>query len=89
MGADAFFLTVADRVQVHDAFHVAPAALDLQELLVAQGDVLGGAQQVLAVEVLLSLGAGGTAARYGFDVDIELTAGRLFTGTRTPVPAPL
>src|SRR3954469_21119717 len=58
VGADAFFEPVVDRPQVDDLFHVSPAAFDLQELLVAQGDVLGGqvrvgaAQQVLAVQVL-------------------------------------
>ena len=50
---------VVDGPQVQDVFHVAPAALDLQQLLVAQRDVLGrevgvaGAEQVFAVEVLL------------------------------------
>src|ERR1700678_4711866 len=42
VGADAFFLAVVDRAQVDDLLHVAPAALDFEELLVAQGDVLGG-----------------------------------------------
>jgi peptidoglycan/xylan/chitin deacetylase (PgdA/CDA1 family) len=52
---------VAGRPQVDDLLHVAPAALDFQELLAAQGDVpgghrrVGGAQQVPAVEVLLGL----------------------------------
>ena len=57
VGADAVLAPVVDRAQVEDLLHVAPAALDFQELLVAQGDVLGGqvrvgaAQQVLAVQV--------------------------------------
>jgi hypothetical protein len=48
-------------VLVDDLLHVAPAALDFEELLVSGGDVLGGqvqveaAQQVLAVQVLLGL----------------------------------
>jgi hypothetical protein len=59
VGAGAFLLAVVDRPQVDDLLHVTPAALDFQQLLVAQGDVLGrqariaGAQQVLAVQVLL------------------------------------
>ena len=54
--ADAFFLAVAGRAQVDDLFQVAPAALDFQELVLAQRDVLGrepgvgGAEQVLAVD---------------------------------------
>jgi hypothetical protein len=61
VGADALFEPVVDGPQVEDRLHVAPAALDFQELLVAGGDVLGAhlrvgaAQQVLAVEVLLGL----------------------------------
>ncbi|WP_405088491.1 hypothetical protein [Microbispora sp. NBC_01389] len=57
VGADAFFEPVVDRPQVDGLLHVAPAALDFQELLVAQGDVLGAevgvtaAKEVLAVEV--------------------------------------
>jgi hypothetical protein len=68
VGADAFFEPVIDRPQVDDLFHVAPASFDLQQLLVAQGDVLGAqvrvaaAQQVLAVEVLLGLGLCGVDA---------------------------
>jgi hypothetical protein len=64
VGADALFEPVVDGPQVKDRFHVAPAALDFQELLVAGGDVLGAhvrvgaAQQVLAVEVLLGLRPG-------------------------------
>src|SRR5215468_8524810 len=73
VGADALFQVVVDRVQVEYRFHVAPAAFDLQELLVAERDVLGGefrvggAQQVFPVEVL-----------FGFDrgfVDAEQPAG--------------
>ncbi|MFC5212204.1 hypothetical protein ACFPM0_37455 [Pseudonocardia sulfidoxydans] len=48
---------VIDRAQVQDLLHVPPATLDLEELLVAQRDVLGrqvriaGAQQVLPVQL--------------------------------------
>jgi hypothetical protein len=64
VGADAFFLAVAGGPEVDDLLEVAPAALDFQELLVPQSDVLGGqlrvgaAEQVLAVEVLLGLDGG-------------------------------
>jgi hypothetical protein len=40
VGADAFFEPVVDGPQVDDLLHVAPAALDFEQLLVAQGDVL-------------------------------------------------
>jgi hypothetical protein len=39
--ADAVFLAVADGAQVQRRLDVAPAALDLEQLLVAQRDVLG------------------------------------------------
>jgi hypothetical protein len=42
VGADALFEPVVDGAQVKDRFHVAPASLDFQELLVAGGNVLGG-----------------------------------------------
>jgi hypothetical protein len=73
VGADPFFLAVVDRAQVDYLLHVAPAALEFQELLVAQGDVLGGhlrvggPQEVLAAAVLL----GGRLGR----VDAEQAAG--------------
>jgi len=57
--ADVVFAAVIDGPQVQDALQVAPAALDLQQLLVAQRDVLGrqggvgAAQRVLAAEVRL------------------------------------
>jgi hypothetical protein len=60
VGADAVFFAVVDRAQINDLLEGAPAAFDLEELLVAQGDVLrgqgrvGGAEQVLAVEVGLA-----------------------------------
>ena len=63
VGADAVLAPVAGRPEVDDLLHVAPA-LNFQELLVAQGDVLrgqlrvGGAQQVLPIEVLLGLRPG-------------------------------
>jgi hypothetical protein len=56
VGADAVLEPVIDRAQVQDLFHVPPAAFDLEELLVAQRDVLGaqvriaGAQQVFPVQ---------------------------------------
>jgi len=40
VGADAIFPAVVDGAQVEDLLHVPPAALDLGELLVAEGDVL-------------------------------------------------
>ena len=46
VGADAVFEAVVDRAQVQDLLHVPPAAFDLQELLVAQRDVLGGQVRV-------------------------------------------
>src|SRR6266545_1962248 len=61
VGADALLLAVVDRAQVDHLLHVAPAAFDLQQLLVAKRDLLGrqvrvrAAQQVLAVEVGLGL----------------------------------
>jgi hypothetical protein len=73
VGADPLLFPVVDRAQVDDLLHVAPAALDFQELLVAEGDVpgghlrVGGAQEVLAVEVLLGLRRPG--------IDAEQSAG--------------
>src|SRR5215217_1829575 len=64
MGADTVFEAVIDRAQVEDLFHVAPAAFDFEELLVAQRDVGGrqvrvrAAQQVLPVEVCLGFAPG-------------------------------
>lgn len=61
VGADPVLAPVVDRAQVEDLLHVTPAAFDFQQLLVSQGDVLGGqagvgaAQQVLAVQVRLGL----------------------------------
>jgi hypothetical protein len=42
VGADAYFFAVVDRAQVDDPFHVAPAALDFEELLVARAMSLVG-----------------------------------------------
>jgi hypothetical protein len=56
--------SVVDRAQVQDLFHVPPAALDLEELLIAQRYVGGrqvrvrAAQQVFPVQVGLGLAAG-------------------------------
>ena len=64
VGADPFFEPVVDGPRVQHGFHVPPAAFDFEELLVSDGDVLGGqlrvgaAQQVLAVQVLLGFGLG-------------------------------
>jgi hypothetical protein len=80
VGSDAFFLALAGRAQVDDLLQVAPAPLEFQELLVPQGDILGrelgvgGAEQVLAVQVLLGLDLGridpeetpGVTRRYRF-----------------------
>ena len=41
VGADALFFPVVDGAQVDDLLHVAPAAFDFEELLVAEGDVFG------------------------------------------------
>jgi hypothetical protein len=57
------------RAQVQDRFHVPPAAFDLQQLLVAGGDVLGrqggvgAAQQVLAVQALFGFDRGAVDAQ--------------------------
>ena len=83
VGADAFFLAVVDRSQVDDLLEVAPAALCFQELLVAQRDVLGGqrgvggAEQVLAVQVLLGLDRGGVGAEQpaGGDAQVPVQPG--------------
>ena len=72
VGADAVFQAVVDRAQVEHRFHVAPAAFDFQQLLVAQGDVLsrefrvGAAQQVLAVQALLGFDLRGVDAEQAF-----------------------
>jgi hypothetical protein len=42
VGADAVFLAVVDRPQVKDVLLVAPAGLDLLELLVVDRDLVGG-----------------------------------------------
>ncbi len=39
--ADPVFLAVVDGTQVERGLHLAPAALDVQQLLVAERDVLG------------------------------------------------
>jgi hypothetical protein len=40
-GADALLLAVVDRPQVDDLLDVAPGALDMPQLLVAEGDLRG------------------------------------------------
>lgn len=73
VGSDPVSLAVVDGLQVDDLPEVAPAALDFQELLIAEADVLGsqarvgGAEHVLAVQVLLGLDL--------FGVDAEEAAG--------------
>jgi hypothetical protein len=68
VGADPLFQPVVDGAQVDDLFHVPPAASDFQELLVAGGDVgggepgVGGAEQVLAVQVLFGFEGSGVDA---------------------------
>ncbi len=56
----------------------------------AEADVLDGApplgHQGEAAFALVALGAQQRVA--GFRVDVEFAAGGLFTGTRTPAPAP-
>src|SRR4030095_9434505 len=83
VGADARFQPVVDRPQVDDLLEVAPAAVDLEQLLVAQRDVVGGevgvaaAQQVLAVEVGLGLDGGLVDAQQpgGGDAQVAVQAG--------------
>ena len=82
VGADPLFQPVVDRAQVDDLLHVSPAAFDFQELPVAQGDVgggqlrVGGAEQVLAVEVLLGLDGRGVDAQQpaGGDAQVAVQA---------------
>ena len=85
VGADAFFEPMVAGPQVDDLFHVPPASLDLQQLLVIERDVLGGqvrvgaAQQILAVEVLLGLDLGGVdtelACRSGAQIPVQAWLG--------------
>lgn len=73
LGANAVLEPVIDRPQLQVGLHVAPAPLDFQELLVAQGDVLGGQVRVAAAQEILAVQVG-----FGFDlglVDAELAAG--------------
>src|SRR5262249_45191349 len=78
VGADALLFPVIDRAQVDNLLEVAPAALDFQQLLVAQGDVLGRqlgvgrAEQVLAVEVLLGLDGGRVGAQQAAGGDAQV-----------------
>ena len=64
MGADAALEPVEDRAQQQGALHVPEAAFGLEQILVAQGRVLGadvrvaGGQQVLAVQPRLRLDLG-------------------------------
>ena len=63
VGADAVLAVVEHRAQPERALHVAPAAFDGDQLLVGGGQVVGGqgevggAQQPLAVQVLLAAGS--------------------------------
>src|SRR6266404_8112152 len=78
VSADPLLFPVVYGPEVDDLLHVAPAALDLQELPVAQRDVLGGhlrvggAQQVLAVEVLLGPGLAGVDAQEAAGGDAQV-----------------
>src|SRR5271170_799341 len=78
VGADALFFPVVDGAQVDDLLHVPPAALHFEQLLVAQGDVLGAhlgvgcPQQVLAVEVLLGFCLGGVGAQQSAGSDAQV-----------------
>src|SRR6266516_4103827 len=86
VGADAFFEAVVDRSEVDDLFHVPPTAFDLEELLVADRDVLGGqvrvggAQQVLAVEVRLGLDRLGIDAQQAAAGDAQVAVQAGFGG---------
>ena len=46
VGADPFFLRVVDGARVDDLLHVPPAALDFEQLLVADGEVFCGELRV-------------------------------------------
>ena len=60
VGADAVLAVVEHRAQPERALHVPPAAFDGDQLLVGGGEIVrgeggvGGAQQPLAVQVLLA-----------------------------------
>src|SRR5665647_3439573 len=69
VGADAVLAVVEHRAQAQRPLHVAPAALDLVELPVGGGEVrcgerlIGGAQQPLAVEALVTFDGGAVEAQ--------------------------
>src|SRR5680860_1447637 len=69
VAADAVLAVVEHRPQTQGALHVAPAALDREELFVGRGEVvggqgdIGGAEQPLAVQVGLAFGGGGVDAQ--------------------------
>src|SRR6266536_1023031 len=75
VGADPLFLAVVDGPQLQRCLQIAPCALDLEQLFVAEGDVLGGeggvggAEQKLAVQALLGVDGG--------PVDAEQAGARL------------
>src|SRR5438105_5928041 len=83
VGADTLFEAVIDGPQVEHRLHVPPAALDFQQLLAAQRDVLGGqlgvrtTQQVFPVEVLLGFdpGLAGAEQPAGGDAQEPVQAG--------------
>src|SRR6266545_4341171 len=83
VGADALFEAVVDRSQLQGGLEGAPAAFNLEQLLVAQGDVLGGkarvggAEQVLAVQLGFPLDRGGVDAQQpaGRDAQVAVEAG--------------
>src|SRR5882757_5343992 len=83
VGAYPVLQTVVDGPQIDDRLHVPPAPFHLKKLLVSQGDVLsaqlrvGGAQEVLAVQVLLGAGGGAVDPQQaaGSDAQIAVQAG--------------
>jgi hypothetical protein len=83
VGADAVLAPVIDRPQVEELLHVPPAALDGDQLLVAQCDVLGARLRVGAVqqELAVQLGFGGdrlgveAQQSAGCDLQVAVQAG--------------
>jgi len=95
VGADAFFLAMVDRAQVDDLLEVAPAALDFQQLLIPQRDVLGrelgvrAAEQLLAVQVLLGLDGGGVGPEQAPGGDAQVPVQARPGGDDPAQPGPL
>src|SRR5260370_15668021 len=95
VGADPVFEVVVDGPQVDDLLHVAPAALDFQQLLAAQRDVFGGdpgvaaAEQELAVQPLLGLDPGGVDAQLPAGCGLEELLQAVFGGDDAAAPGPV